>query len=296
MGNHVLSVVKSCIGGIIVIGAIVLPASPALAHPGHGAVMQILATQNLTPSLTLIGLGTAFLVGSSHALAPGHGKTMVAAYLIGKRGTFYQALLLGLITTITHTLGVFALGLFALVASRYVLPEQLYPILSFASGITVCGVGFWLLDSHLHSFHHPHEHVYSHEHTHPHEHTHHPHPHIHEEHPISAGAVTQRSLLALGIAGGLVPCPSALILLLSAIALHQAVYGLLLVSAFSMGLASVLSLIGISVIYAQRWFNQPLSWMHDRFPISQVVMKRMPLISAIAVILVGAALSACAVA
>ncbi len=268
-----------------------LVAKPAIAHPGHGAFIQNLANQTLTPNLTLTGLGIAFLFGSSHALTPGHGKTMVAAYLVGSRGTPKHAVLLGFVTTLTHTLGVFAFGLLALLASQYVLPEQLYPILSFVSGITVCGVGFWLLDSRLHP-HDDHHHHPHHPHTHhhddpPHSHHHHVHHHDHSHHHLAENPMTLPSLVALGIAGGIVPCPSALVLLLSAIALHQATYGMLLVSAFSLGLASVLIAIGLLVVYARQWFYL--------LPSGNALQQQLPIVSAIAVILVGAVLTACAV-
>lgn len=242
-----------------------MPVKPAMAHPGHGVFIQSLAEQSLTPTMTLTGLGIAFLFGTGHAIAPGHGKTMVAAYLVGSRGTPKHALLLGLVTTITHTIGVFALGLLALFASEYILPEQLYPILSLVSGFTVCGVGFWLLDSRLEDSKHDHD-----------EHHH----HLPEE------AITLRSLIALGVAGGIVPCPSALVLLLSAIALHQAAYGIVLLAAFSLGLATVLVVIGLVAVYACQWLN--------RLP-SGGALRHLPVASAIAIILAGAVLTAGAV-
>ena len=273
-----LSVVGATLAGIVTL----LTAKPALAHPGHGgALLQSLAAQSLTPSLVLTGLGIAFLFGAGHAIAPGHGKTMVAAYLVGSRGTPSHALLLGFITTVTHTLGVFALGLLALFASQYVLPEQLYPVLSFISGLTVCGVGFWLLDSRLQDSDHDHKHHHD-------EHRHHQHHATHEHHhQLPEGGVTLQSLIALGVAGGIVPCPSALVLLLSAIALHQAAYGILLLSAFSLGLASVLVAIGLIVVYACQWL--------DHMPAGGALLRHLPIASAIAVILVGIVLTACAV-
>ncbi len=251
-----------------------LSGQPALAHIGHGSFLtQNLARLSLSPNLMLSGIGIALLAGAGHALSPGHGKTMVAAYLVGSRGTPQQAILLGLVTTITHTISAFALGVLALLLSRYVLPEQFYPFLSLLSGLMVCGVGFWLLDRHLNPapapYHHTHHHA-----------SHHTHHH-------SSSQVTLQSLLTLGIAGGLVPCPSALVLLLSAIALHQTVYGLLLVCAFSVGLAVVLVSIGIGVVYAHHWLKR-FSWL-------QPLQQFMPVSSAIAVIAVGSILMACAV-
>lgn len=250
---------------------------PAMAHPGHGDIsLSAIAQQNLTPTAILTGLGIAFLFGASHALTPGHGKTMVAAYLVGSQGTPQHALLLGLVTTVTHTLSAFALGLLALFASRYLLPEQLYPILSFISGMTVCGVGLWLLEERLSNsvgddYHHHHEKA--------HEHHHHHHP--------QEKKVTLQSLFALGVAGGIVPCPSALVLLLSAIALHQTAYGMLLLSAFSIGLASVLVTLGLSVVYAYQWL--------DRLPSIGMLRQHLNVASPIVIILTGVVLTAGAV-
>jgi nickel/cobalt transporter (NicO) family protein len=247
---------------------------PALAHPGHGDIsLQALATQSLTPTLTLTGLGIAFLFGAGHALTPGHGKTMVAAYLVGSRGTSKHALLLGLVTTLTHTFAVFALGVLALFASQYVLPEQLYPLLSLLSGMTVCGVGVWLLEERL--SHKPDLHSHSHNNTEAHHH------HIPKE------SVTLQSLIALGVAGGIVPCPSALVLLLSAIALHREGYGILLLIAFSFGLASVLVAIGLAFVYARRW--------SDRLPFSGILLRYLSIGSALLIILTGTLLAVYAV-
>ncbi|WP_448571420.1 HoxN/HupN/NixA family nickel/cobalt transporter, partial [Trichothermofontia sp.] len=132
----------------LVAAALVSNLQPAIAHPGHGALDPWL-NPVLTPHFRVVGLGVAFLFGMAHAVSPGHGKTMVVAYLVGTRGTPKDAVLLGLITTLTHTLGIFLLGLGVLFATNYVLPAQLYPILSFLSGLLVFGVGFWLLDQRL---------------------------------------------------------------------------------------------------------------------------------------------------
>ena len=243
-----------------------------LAHIGHGSFLtQNLAQMSLSPTFMLGGMGIALITGAGHALSPGHGKTMVAAYLVGSRGTPQHAVLLGLVTTVTHTMSVFALGIIALLLSRYILPEQLYPFLSLVSGLLVCGVGFWLLDRFLHpSSRSAHTH-YSDGHTHQH----------------SLPQITLRSLVSLGIAGGLIPCPSALVVLLSAIALHQTVYGLLLVCAFSVGLAIVLIGIGFIVIYSHHWLKR-ISWV-------QPLQPYVPIISAIGVIAVGSTLIVCAV-
>lgn len=252
---------------VLLVGLIgLLPAQPAFAHPGHGTfLMQNLAQMSLSPTLMLVGLGIALVTGAGHALAPGHGKTMVAAYLVGSQGTPHHAIVLGLVTTLTHTIAVFALGILVLLLSQYVLPEQLYPLLSLLSGMIVCGVGFWLLDTQLNDSKQHHDH----------HHTHHNH--------SSRSEVSLQSLLTLGIAGGIVPCPSALVLLLSAIALHHTVYGLILVVAFSFGLATVLIAIGLAVVYAHQHFRH--------LPSLQPLWQYAPIVSAIAVIITGSVLT-----
>jgi nickel/cobalt transporter (NicO) family protein len=219
-----------------------------LAHLDHASrLTDLLESQPSLGSLSA-GIAIAFGVGAVHALAPGHGKTMMSAYLVGARGTPQHAVFLGLVTTITHTLTIFLLGFGALFASQYVIPEQLYPILSVASGLTVCGVGVGLLQRRLHSktdqcsHHHHHEATSS---------------GSHHHEPSDASSDTSiASLVSLGVAGGMVPCPSALVLLLSAIALHQTAYGLFLVGGFSAGMASVLVAVGLLALYAKQWLAQ----------------------------------------
>ncbi len=203
-----------------------------------------------TPADRLLALGwaialpMAFLWGSAHALSPGHGKTTIGAYLVGTRATPWHAVLLGLTTAFTHTAVVFALGLLALVASQYILPEQLFPWLSLASGLLVLGLGLLLVRQRWRSLAHPH----------PHHHAHHPHHHAHHDHNLDGA--TWRSVLTLGISGGLTPCPAALILLLATFAVGRALWGLALVSAFSLGLALALTVLGLLLIGAKQLFER----------------------------------------
>ena len=230
---------------------------------------ELISVPTLTPLVALFGLLFAVVLGGLHAMSPGHGKAIVGAYLIGSRGTAKHAAFLGLTVTITHTLGVFALGLITLFASQYILPETLFPVLSFVSGAIVLGIGLSLFVRRLRGTvggathqHGEHEHAHDHEHDlSDHQHISDPlMPHSHgggvaHTHmpPGADGApVTWRSLLALGISGGLLPCPSALVVLLSAISLHRVGYGLLLVTAFSVGLATTLTAVGLAFVYAGR--------------------------------------------
>ena len=220
---------------------------------------ELIAVPTLTPGVVLASLLIAFLLGGLHALSPGHGKTIVGAYLVGSRGTAKHAAFLGLTVTITHTVGVFALGVATLLASEYIVPDRLFPILSLISGALVVVIGANLLLSRFRAAYrggHQHDHELSHSHDHsdptqPHSHGGLTHSHL----PPGANgdAVTWRSLLALGISGGILPCPSALVVLLAAISLHRVGYGLLLVVAFSAGLAGSLTVVGLAFVYGSRF-------------------------------------------
>jgi len=196
----------------------------------------------------------AFGWGALHALSPGHGKAMVAAYLVGTRGTTRDAVVLGAVVTATHTAGVVALGL-----SAWVLPEQLYPWLTLVSGLLVVGVGIAVLWRRTRRRHHHHDHHHSH----------------------------RRSLLAMGASAGLIPCPSALVVLLGAVSQHRIGLGLVLIVAFSAGLAATLTGLGIAVVHA----GMALA----RLPLPQRLVTAVPPLSAALIVVVGVALTAQAV-
>jgi nickel/cobalt transporter (NicO) family protein len=214
-----------------------------------------------------IALMAAFVWGAMHAMSPGHGKTIVGAYLMGSEVTAQHALFLGLTTTLTHTIGVFILGLATLFASQFILPERVLPWLSILSGFMVLVIGLNLFFSRLRN--------------HDHEHHHHDHDHDHHHHLPSNTPVTMRNLLGLGISGGLVPCPSALVLLLSAIAIGRVGFGLMLVLAFSLGLAAVLTALGLLLIYAKQWFEKL------QLPKPQRLHRILPALSAFLISLIG---------
>ena len=261
-------------------------------------------------ALTLVGV---FAWGAAHSMSPGHGKTLVGAYLVGERATPLHAIFLATVTTVTHTVGVFALGLVTLFAARYILPEQLYPWLSLLSGCMVIAIGGNLLwqrwrrytakkDSHHHDLAHSHHHEHSHhdhshhdhshhEHSH-HEHSHHEHSHGEHSHgghthshlPAAGEPVTWRSLLLLGFSAGLVPCPAALVLLLGAIALGNPLSGLILVLVFSLGLSLVLTVLGLLLVYAKQLFKH--------LPTAQQSwMRWLPIASAVGIIVIGGGIS-----
>jgi nickel/cobalt exporter len=342
-------------------------AARAAAQPfgdGEGLWLQrqtrhligLISASHVAPQVALLALCIALVLGAMHALSPGHGKTIVGAYLIGSRGTPRHALFLGVTVTITHTIGVFVLGFATLAASRFIVPERLFPVLSLVSGLLVLGMGIFLLaqrwraaqrhihasqpqgrwqhaQDHAHHAHDPHTHDHAphHDHHEHHDHSHGQHAraphdpgsheHAHDEqqshlpehggsgrahgHAAAeltasvhshggsahshlmpealAGTVSWRSLLALGVSGGLVPCPSAMVLLLAAVALNKTAYGLLLVVAFSVGLATTLTLVGLAFLYARNRLRSPAA--SSRWP------RLLPVASAAAITLIGAVLS-----
>ena len=199
--------------------------------------------------LLVVLLLAAFGWGAVHALSPGHGKAMVAAYLIGTRGTVRDALALGGIVTVTHTAGVFALGLVTLGLSQFVLPQDLFPWINLVAGLLVLGVGVGLVRARRRTAQataHPGA-AHGHDHDHHHDHHHH---HGHDHHGHDHGDLSRRGLLAMGASAGLVPCPSALVVLLAAISQHRLALGLALIVAFSAGLAATLSGLGVAVVKA----------------------------------------------
>lgn len=326
----------------------------------------------------MVALAMAFAFGAAHALSPGHGKTIVAAYLVGSRGTFKHALFLGAMVTFTHTVSVFLLGFGTLFLSKYVVPDKIYPILGAISGIMIVWIGGTLFykrlrklmvephgvhehphqhghthdhqhqlkserelvhahvhatgeakqlrhthshdgehahvhdhghshtpgqahshdhddahagHSHDHGHDHSHEHAAAHKHDHAHEHTHshdhsdgHDHGHHHgpggHSH-VPEGEVTFGSLIGLAVSGGMVPCPSALILLLSSVALGKVGLGLMLLTSFSLGLALVLIAIGCAVLYAKNLIPNSKSVARSPF------LRMMPVISAGVITIVG---------
>lgn len=323
---------------------------------------ELISEKELTPLVVILGLFIAFGFGAMHALSPGHGKTVVGAYLVGSKGTPKHAAFLGLTVTITHTLGVFAIGIITLFASQFILPETIMPILSFVSGLLVLFIGLNLFknrllaalgykSAHVHhhdhthfhedgsvdGFHHKHDgephhhgdgdlrhthdhsahahdhsehgHHHHHEHNHHHEHDHHHahghdhhghapghHAHSHDDHDPHAAFVhthdghthshlppeniTWKSLLGLGISGGLLPCPSALVLMLAAINLNRIGYGLVLTVAFSIGLAATLMCVGLAFLYLGKFLDRP-SLGNNR------IIKALPVFSAFVITCLG---------
>jgi ABC-type nickel/cobalt efflux system permease component RcnA len=264
------SIIDADLSGVDENGPVQLQANQQ-ATP-RNSFTELVATEQLGLGIILIALAVAVGLGAFHALEPGHGKTLVAAYLVGSRGTVKHAFLLGLIVTAAHTAGVYLLGAVTLYASQYIVPEQLYPWLGVISGVMIASLGAVLLvrryrgkdglsshhyhhhagDSHGspdHDYHHHHHHQHrDHDHSHDHNHTHH--------HHGFNQRVSLRELLTLGISGGIVPCPAALVVLLSAVSMQRIGFGLLLIVAFSIGLAAVLIAIGLLMVYARDFMSR----------------------------------------
>jgi nickel/cobalt transporter (NicO) family protein len=185
---------------------------------------------------------------------------------VGTRGTARHAVALGATVTVTHTIGVFALGLVTLGLSQYVLPEDLYPWLTLASGLLVVAVGGGVLRSRLrraraHDHHHHHHH--------------------------GPEDLSWRGLIGMGAAAGLIPCPSALVVLLAALSQHEVALGLLLIVAFSLGLAATLTGLGLAVVHASRAL--------PRLRFGGRVASALPALSALVIVVVGCVLTAQAV-
>ena len=298
----------------------------------NDSISQILRMKTISWPVMFTLIGIAFWFGALHALEPGHGKTMVAAYLVGERGNARHAVWLGGIVTFTHTISVFLLGLATIFLSRYVMPDRISKVLGILSGLSIVWIGGMLLlrraralkvsmphaahghhhghdhdhhhhahdHGHHHGHHHDHDHVHVHDHPHEHDH-HHPHEHAHhhgsEAHQHAHGAFTHthdghthshapaegismKTLLALGASGGMVPCPSALILLLSAISIGRPGLGMILLVAFSLGLALVLTSTGLLVLYAK-------NLLPEKKRTNNLVFRYVPVFSAATIVVIG---------
>ena len=311
-------------------------ASEGRAAGGFAGIFADLSDGDVTLGFLALSLLVAFAFGAQHALGPGHGKTMVAAYLVGSRGTPKHAVALGLTVTATHTSTVYLLGAVTLLASAWLTPEKVYLWMGVAAGVMVVGFGLALLvqrtwsyrkaqaasgvhrhglfgkaHSHGHaqredSFNHgdtetrrvvggsdvgeeadAHEHADGHHHAHSHDHEHgSPFPV-----PVSpdGSRVTWRSLLSLGVLGGLLPCPSAVVVMVAAISQGQVLLGMLLIVAFSRGLAGVLMAIGVSLVLGRKVPARQRRLLER--PLVARAIAVMPVVSAVIVTVVGLGLT-----
>src|SRR5580658_6001168 len=279
---------QSTAGGVAAPTVAPMPLATHVQNTPRSRFTELISTQGKLSfwvlfSAALIAAG----LGALHALEPGHGKTIVAAYLVGSRGTARHAVLLGIVVTAAHTAGVYLLGVLTLYASRYIVPEQLYPWLGAISGLSVAGLGIFTFLRHWTGETGEHSHVPGERHSHwfltmfrP---------------AISTGskpterAISLRELLILGITGGIVPCPAALVVLLSAFSLHRIGFGLFLITAFSFGLAAVLVIVGLTMLYAKRV-------MSSRVRAGTTALRYLPFLSSAFMVVLGVGITASAVA
>ena len=291
-------------------------AAPAIATPAATEALSTLAgtssrTQRLlgylsepvlSPWAIVLAMGLAGVLGAIHALTPGHGKTLVAAYLVGSRGTVRHAILLGTIVTFTHTVSVIVIGLLALFASQFIVPDVLVPVMEILSGLLVVLLGIRLAwqrwsvfrdrrssnrklvisHSHQHDYVRTHSRIHSHDPAQVYSHDYgngHTHSHV----PPTDG-IKLSNLVALGVSGGLLPCPEALGIMVIAIGLNRILLGMGLIVSFSFGLAAVLIVIGVLLVRSRS--------LLERFGgASSRWSSALPLASAVIVTVLGAAIA-----
>ncbi len=261
-------------------------AAPGGAVPGGVGteLPAIFRSTDLTPLVLLGSLATAIVIGAGHALTPGHGKTLMAAYLVGSRGTAVHAVGLGLSVAVSHTIGILVLALVILGAGSILPPDVVYRVTPVIAAVSIVAIGAWMLfgeirrrrarataatPTHEHGPA-PHEHDHpaaSDSHEHPHDQDHHGHDHAasrpadpgehshggvsHSHLPPVGAALSWRGLFVLGLAGGLIPSTSALLILLGSIAAGRPAFGLVLVIAFGLGMAAVMTGVGLAMILAR---------------------------------------------
>jgi len=266
-----------------ILGAATVSGSPAgLRTPIGGfrfvqdRFATLIAPKDLSLSLLGFSLLVAMVLGGLHALSPGHGKAVMAGYLVGTQGSKRHAVILGLTITITHTAGVFTLGLVTLYAASLITPERLYPWLTLLSGLMILVIGAILILTRIRTALHGRGHDHASERGH--------------SHGPSKTALSRRNVVILGITAGLNPCPTALVVLLSALSLHRVVFGMLLIFAYSIGLALVLSGIGIAFASGTALVSRvrPTFSLRGVGPATTLI----PVASAVVVTLAGIALTA----
>lgn len=286
-------------------GSVDVSGSGAAKAAADVGFLSGLAERDLSFGVVLVALLLAMGWGALHALSPGHGKSMIAAYLVGSRGTARHAFILGAFVTVTHTLSVIGLGLLTLWASELILPETVFAWVNLLAAILVVGIGLWVVWLRARAWraqragsvdhHHHHDHADGHSHDHHGEHSHDHGGHGHHHHGEGGHGhshapppdLSVRALAAAGVSAGLLPCPSAMVLMLGAISLGRTAYGLVLVVAFSLGLAVVLSAIGLLFLYARRFM--------DRLPLGGRIANAVPVVSAIVIVGLGLMLTVRAV-
>jgi ABC-type nickel/cobalt efflux system permease component RcnA len=270
---------------------------------GGGDVPSIFREGDLTPLVLLLSIATAFALGAGHALTPGHGKTLMAAYLVGTRGTPIHAVGLGLSVTVSHTLGILVIAALVVGAQGLLAPDIVVRAAPAIAAVTIAGLGGWMLVAEVrkrraarqtaaaHAGARDLAAANEHEHDHGHDHDHGPavHSHggvAHSHVPSDGSTLSWRGLFALGLAGGLIPSTSALFILLGSIVAGRPAFGFLLVVIFGLGMAAVMSGVGLTIVLARGRL--------DRVPSSSGigrVARQLPLVAAVVVLSFGLYLS-----
>lgn len=222
-------------------------------------ISELLYYKEPTFAFIALALGTAFLLGAAHAFSPGHGKALISAYLVGSQGRYAHAILLGVIVTITHTGSVFLLGLLFLIFPETLVPENAMPYIGIVSGSIIFLIGIYMFYNRWSEARGAHHH--------------------HHNHRIKKTDGGFKSLLAMGLSGGMVPCPSAMALMLVAISVGKVAWGMILVSVYSLGLAVVLIILGILAVGAIDIFK--------KIRVAGKAWKWLPIISSILIAVIG---------
>ena len=212
----------------------------AIVDRDGGLLASLIGREDLTPALVGVMVALALGVGALHALGPGHGKTLIGAYLVGAGGSVRHAVGVGAAVSVMHTASVLMLGLVVSSAERLFAPERAYPVLGLASGLIALSLGSVMLVSRIHARTHGDGGAHAHHHEHEHDHGH---PH--------ASPLSRRGMLALAFSGGILPSPTALVVLLASVSLGRSALGLVLIAAFSLGLAGALIGVGIVTVHAR---------------------------------------------
>jgi nickel/cobalt exporter len=267
-------------GAVTVADATAAPLFGAASAARMNDLSDVLA-RNLSDPLVLLGaLLLAIGLGALHALEPGHGKTLLAISLVGARATVPQAMILATALTVAHTIGVLAFGVIVLTLAQYIVPEALYPWIALLSGVFVAFLGARALSREIDRRRSQHAHGdHAHDHGHPHAHPstssgqahHHHHDdggfseavHAHSHLIPGTAPISFRSAVLAASTGNVAPCPAALVVLLAAIATHRVGWGLILIVAFSIGLALTLTLLGVAVVRGAAWLTRRPQF--DRF-------------------------------
>jgi nickel/cobalt exporter len=242
------------------------------------ALTEMFSKTDRAPLFVLLTMLVAFGLGALHAVEPGHGKAVLAFTLVGSRATVKQAAILAAALTFAHTIGVVLLGAVLFFTADFV-SESIYPWITLISGGAVAVIGIRKVAAYLHA-----RNLQAHAHTHLHAGDHQPHHHGDGDHGHShvipgTGPITFGGAVVAAMSGGAAPCPAAIVVMLAALRLHQVGYGLILILLFSLGLASVLSALGIAIVH-----GSALLIKSERF---QGLVSVGPLVSAILISLVG---------